>query len=278
MVADLAWVKRDDGFVLLLATDKGLYELPNKPAATPVQLPVFDGDAKFGFFSIAATRIGGAVTVALAAQAQNGIWISNQAGLGRSFERWWDPPNPDPISVLRVQREGSRAFLWAGYAASGDDRGKGTSRIEISGASKAQSSQNWSSFGEWSGQGVRELAFSGASVFAASLSSGVVRLDLRAATPAWQPLSLGKGLPERSQAQRIDGQVQKLFELVTTVAASNGIVLAGGARGVFKSGDGGESYVQASGTAFKDVVPLPPMWLFCSAEHEIRVGEDGRNL
>lgn len=277
-IADLAWVKRDDGFSVLLATDKGLYELANKPGATPVQLPVFDGDAQFGFFSIAVTRVGGSVVVALAAQAQKGIWLSNQAGLGRSFEQWWSPPNADSISVLRVQRDGSRAFLWAGYGASGDDAGNGASRIEIIGAPKAQSSQNWDAFPGWSGQGVRELAFSDTTVFAASLSRGVVRLNFRAAAPAWQPLSLGKGLPERSQAQTGTDPIQKLFELVTTVAASNGVVLAGGASGVFKSSDGGETYAPASGTSFTDVVPLPPMWLFCSGQHDIRVAEDQRNL
>ena len=154
-----------------------------------MQLSVFDGDAQFGFFSIAVTRVGGNVSVALAAQAQKGIWLSNQAGLGRTFELWWSPPNADAISVLRVQRSGARAFLWAGFGASGDDTGKGAARIEIIGASKAQSAQSWDSFDGWSGQGVRELAFNDTTVFAASLSRGVVRLDLRNSSPTWRPLS-----------------------------------------------------------------------------------------
>ncbi|HEY1656491.1 MAG TPA: baseplate J/gp47 family protein [Candidatus Tumulicola sp.] len=275
-VADLVLVRRDDGFVVLLATDKGLYELALKPGATPVQIPVFDGDAKFGFFSIGVTRVGGTVVVALAAQAQKGIWLSNQAGLGRSFEPWWNPPNADAISVLRVQRDGTRAFLWAGFGASGDETGKGAARIEIIGAPKNASSQNWDSFDGWSGQGVRELAFSDTTVFAASLSRGVVRLNFRAATPTWTPLSLGAGLPERSQAPTGDAPIQKLFELVTTIAASNDVVFTGGAGGVFKSVDSGDTYVPASATGFKDVVPLPPMWLFCSGPHEIQVTEDQR--
>jgi hypothetical protein len=123
------------------------------------------------------------------------------------------------------------------------------------------------------GQGVRELAFSETTVFAASLSRGVVRLNFKAQAPAWQPLSLGAGLPESQQ-----GGDQKLFELVRTVASSNGVVLAGGAKGVRKSVDGGDSYTLASGTRFKDVVPLPPMWLFCSAAHDIRVTEAVQNL
>ena len=276
-VADLALVRREDGFVVLLATDKGLYELSIKAGATPVQLSVFDGDAQFGFFSIAVTRVGGNVSVALAAQAQKGIWLSNQAGLGRTFELWWSPPNADAISVLRVQRSGARAFLWAGFGASGDDTGKGAARIEIIGASKAQSAQSWDSFDGWSGQGVRELAFNDTTVFAASLSRGVVRLDLRNSSPTWRPLSLGAGLPERSQAPSGDAPIQKLFELVTTVAASDDVVFAGGASGVFKSADTGETYVPASATSFNDVVPLPPMWLFCSGTHEIIVSEDRRS-
>jgi hypothetical protein len=271
-VSDLAWAKRDDGFFVLLATDKGLYELANKGGATPVQVPVFDGDARFGFFSIAASRVAGNVTVALAAQAGKGIWVSNQAGLGRSFEQWWTPPNADLVSVLRVQRDGARSFLWAGFGATGDDAGKGASRIELNGAPKAQSAQNWDSFDGWAGQGVRELAFSNTTIFAASLSRGVVRLNFRASTPLWQPLPLGRGLKER--AQSTGSQVQQLFELVSTVAASDGVVLAGGEYGVYKSTDGGDTYAFASATTFDDVVPLPPMWLFCSGQHDIRVTED----
>lgn len=276
-VADLAWARRDDGFTLLLATDKGLYELPNAAGAQPVQVPVFDGDAQFGFFSIAVTRVSSRVVVAVAAQAQKGIWVSSQAGVGRTFERWYDPPNADSVSVLRVQRDGPRAFLWAGFGATGDDAGKGASRIEISGASRQQSTQTWDSFDGWSGQGVRELAFANGMVFAASFSRGVVRLNTTTPAPRWQPLALGRGLPERTQ--QVEGaQTQKLFELVTTVAANDRIVLAGGMGGVFCSSDGGETYASASSPDFTDRVPLPPMWLFCSGQHEINVSEDRRDL
>jgi hypothetical protein len=268
-VADLAWTRRDDGSALLLATDKGLYEVSLKAGGAPVQVPVFEGDSEFGFFSIASTRVGGRPVVAVAAQAKKGIYISNQGGLGSTFEQWWDPPNPD-VSVLRVQRAGTRAFLWAGYSAVGTDIGTGASRIEIAGNAKNASANAWDSFDNWSGQGVRELAFSATTVYAASFSRGVLRLNPTSDKPAWQPMALGHGLPERPQVQ--DG-----FEVVLTVAAAPAkTVLAGGAKGVFKSDDDGDTYAPASGTSFNDVVALPPMWLFCSGPHDITVTEDRR--
>ena len=169
-----------------------------------------------------------------------------------------------------MQRAGTRAFLWAGYSAVGTDIGTGASRIEIAGNAKNASANTWDSFDNWSGQGVRELAFSDTTVYAASFSRGVLRLNPTSDKPAWQPMALGHGLPERPQVQ--DG-----FELVLTVAAAPAkTVLAGGAKGVFKSDDDGDTYAPASGTSFNDVVALPPMWLFCSGPHDITVTEDRR--
>jgi hypothetical protein len=269
-VADVAWIQRSGGPVLQLATDKGLYEVGLREGSAPVQVPVFDGDSQFGFFSITATVVNGRPVVVVAAQARKGIYISNQGGLGRTFEQWYDPPVPD-VSVVRIQRSGARAFLWAGYSAVGTDVGNGASRIEISGAPKNASATTWDSFDNWSGQGVRELAFSSTTVFAASYSRGVVRLNPNTDKPAWLPTALGHGLPERQK-------ITEGFELIATVAATSaGAVLAGGAKGVFKSDDGGDTYAPASATSFRDVVALPPMWLFCSAPHEVDVTEDKRS-
>lgn len=269
-VADVSWIQRGDGPALQLATDKGLYEVALRSAGAPVQVPVFDGDSEFGFFSIASTVVGGRSVVALAAQAKKGIYVSNQGGLGGTFEQWYDPPVAD-VSVVRFQRTGTRAFLWTGYSAVGTDVGSGASRIEIGGNAKAASASTWDSFDNWSGQGVRELAFSTSTVYAASYSRGVVRLNPNSDKPAWLPMALGHGLPERQQ-------ISEGFQLVATVAAASAkTVLAGGAQGVFRSDDDGETYVPASATSFSDAVALPPMWLFCSAPHEIDVTEDMRS-
>jgi hypothetical protein len=276
-VADLGWVRRSDGFTVLLATNKGLYEIANRPDAKPIQASVFDGDSQFGFFSITATSIGDKVVVAVAAQAKRGLWLSSQAGVGRSFERWPDPPNPDTVSVVRVQRDGTRAFLWAGYGSTGDDPGKGASRIEITGASRAQSTQNWDSFDGWASQSVRELSFAKSIVYAASFSGGVVKLDLGSPTPIWQRTLLGAGLPELAKAAA-GGAAQKFFQPVNTVAASDRIVLAGCATGVFSSADACASYEPASASEFSDMVALPPMWLFASRPHELSVSEDKRGM
>ncbi|MBO0781748.1 MAG: hypothetical protein J2P37_23260, partial [Ktedonobacteraceae bacterium] len=53
------------------------------------------------------------------------------------------------------------------------------------------------------------------------------------------------------------------------------LVLVGGARGVFRSVDSGETYTSSSSREFADKVTLPATWLFVSGKHDISVvGED----
>ncbi|MFJ6953413.1 hypothetical protein [Micromonospora aurantiaca (nom. illeg.)] len=46
--------------------------------------------------------------------------------------------------------------------------------------------------------------------------------------------------------------------------------MAGGERGVFRSGDG-EDWTASANQATADVVTVPGTWLLCSGEHDIEV-------
>jgi hypothetical protein len=49
-------------------------------------------------------------------------------------------------------------------------------------------------------------------------------------------------------------------------------------EGVFRSGDGGSTFLPASSKEFMDKVTLPPTWLFCLGEHDLQVvSEDEAN-
>ena len=47
--------------------------------------------------------------------------------------------------------------------------------------------------------------------------------------------------------------------------------MVGGAKGVFRSEDGGVTYTSSSSKEFSDKVTLPATWLFVSGEHDISV-------
>jgi hypothetical protein len=58
---------------------------------------------------------------------------------------------------------------------------------------------------------------------------------------------------------------------VESLAATPTVVMVGGAEGVYRSRDGGQTYYDCSGRTFTEAVTLPETWLFCSGEHEVQV-------
>jgi hypothetical protein len=263
-VVNLAWILRQGVPVLLMASDVGLYELALLPEATPVQVLVDPGDPDLGFYAVASsTSVRGETSVAVAAQATGGVFLSSQGAGAGSFRRVQGLEGED-VRVLEVQEQGVRSFLWAGVAVgSPSEAGKGAFRLELRGA--ADSPEGWRAFGKgWKGGTCWGLAFAGSQVFAASHQAGVLRLDSAAADPAWVAPEIGCGLPPRDTGRlhpvrAVDGAPEKA------------LLMAGGPVGVCLSRDGGVRFERVSGRELPDKVTLPETWLFCSGEHEIAV-------
>jgi len=263
-VADLAWVLRQGVPVLLMASDVGLYELALLPAATPVQVLVDPADSDLGFYAVASsTSVRGETSVAIAAQATGGVFLSSQGAAPGSFRRIKGLEGED-VRVLEVQEQGVRSFLWAGVAVgSPSETGKGTFRWELRGTADAP--EGWRPFGKgWKGGTCWGLAFLGSQVFAASHQAGVLRLDPAATDPAWQAPEIGCGLPLRDA-----GRLQPVRAVAA--APEGGLLMTGGPVGVCLSREGGAHYESASSRELTEKVTLPETWLFCSGEHEIVV-------
>jgi hypothetical protein len=262
-VNDVAWSMQGEDPTLLLASDVGLYEIGLDQGATFVQILVTPQQTR-GFYSVAvAVDALGARNVAVAAQAGGGVWLSSEGGAPQTF-RDTKTLSREDIRVLAIQREGPRAFLWGGAAAAGsDDPGKGAWRWELRGGEDP--AEGWVPFGKgWQAGSCWGLAFQDGTVYAATHHGGVARLDGRRADSAWTTPSVNSGLPLRDPARF-------LFEQLDTVAAgSGGLVLAGGAKGVFASTDG-EHYSSFSQTDFTESVALPSTWLFVSGPHQVSV-------
>jgi hypothetical protein len=265
-VQDLAWVQRASVPVLLLATDAGLYELSMQPGSSPVQVLVDPGDQRRGFYAVtAATDVRGGISVAVAAQANGGVYLSSDGGRPNSFRRIG--LQGEDIRELAVQYSGPRAFLWAGaYTSGGDDPGHGAFRWELRGSEDPP--EGWRAFNTgWNGGSCRSLAFLGSRVMAGTHRAGVVSLDPAAQAPAWQASDVRCGLPLRDQGR---------FFPVSVVAthAEDGVVFAGGSEGVYRSTNNGTSYAPSSSEESIEKVTLPPTWLFVSGEHDIIVVDE----
>lgn len=264
-VQDLAWIDRDGAGALLLATDTGLYEVSLLPGAVPLQILVDPADADRGFYAVRAfVSERGAPGVAVAAQAGFGVYLSTAAGRPGTFAHV-GLANVDN-RVLAVQYDGPATLLWCGAGEPDPKKpGQGCHRTRL-----FESDVKWQAMqAGWIGGTCRDLAFSGTLAVAATQSGGVVRLDTLAAQPQWQPVVVNCGLPLRDRTRFVP--VDAIAATAPSGAgAADRLVLAGGERGVYRSGDAVD-WAASANQATADVVTVPGTWLLCSGEHDIEV-------
>jgi hypothetical protein len=262
-IEDAAWTLRDGVPVLFLATHVGLYEVVMSETRNAIQILVDAEKPNRGFNAMAVlTDVRGSVSVALASQESDGVYLSSDGGRPGTF-RNIGLKGVD-IATLAVQHDGPRMFLWAGIAETASE-GQGAARIELVGADLSADSWNRHSEG-WRGGSCSRLAFDRMNVYAASYQSGVLSLDSSASPPKWQAPPIDCGLPQRG--------TDRIFQSVTSVAASNtdGMILCGGAAGIFRSVDSGKRFQNISSPVMREVT-IPDTWLFCSGAHQVEVLE-----
>ncbi|MFG2052797.1 putative baseplate assembly protein [Micromonospora sp. NPDC048930] len=259
-VQDLAWIDRDGAGALLLATDTGLFEVSLLPGAVPLQILVDPADADRGFYAVRAfVSERGAPGVAVAAQAGYGVYLSTAAGRPGTFAHV-GLANVDN-RVLAVQYDGPATLLWSGAGEPDPKKpGQGCHRTRL-----FESDVKWQAVqAGWIGGTCRDLAFSGTLAVAATQSGGVVRLDTLATQPQWQPVMVNCGLPLRDRTRFVP------VDAIAAIPGPDRLILAGGERGVYRSGDAVD-WAASANQATADVVTVPGTWLLCSGEHDIEV-------
>jgi hypothetical protein len=259
-ITDLAWTSRAADAELLVATDAGLYEIALLPDAVPVQVLVDQADADLGFYDVEAfTDERGEWSVAVAAQAERGVYLSTEAGRAGSFRSVG--LTGEDTRTLTVQADASGTWLWAGIGeADPNVPGRGTFRARLFEADVRWEPQQTG----WIGGTCWDIAFVGRRAFAATQNGGVLRLDLDAAERAWQPLEVNAGLALRDRRR---------FEPVSALASlpTGSVLMEGGPRGVHRSDAEGLLWRSCAHREADELVTVPETWLICSAEHEIEV-------
>ncbi|SCG52069.1 putative baseplate assembly protein [Micromonospora echinaurantiaca] len=259
-ITDLAWIDRDGAGALLVATDTGLYEVSLLPGAVPLQILVDPADADRGFYAVRAfVSERGAPGVAVAAQAGFGVYLSTAAGRPGTFGHV-GLANVDN-RVLAVQYDGPATLLWSGTGEPDPKKpGQGCYRTRL-----FESDVQWQPVQTgWIGGTCRDLAFAGPLAVAATQSGGVVRLDTLAAQPQWAPVMVNCGLPLRDRTRFLP------VDAIAATAGPDRLILAGGERGVYRSGNAVD-WAASANQATADVVTVPDTWLLCSGEHDIEV-------
>lgn len=256
--------------LFLIATAKGLYGLQAAQAPAPVAVAKeIDGD---GCYAVAFWKSrSGTSNVYVAARGRRGIFRSSRAGASGSFT----PAGLDEVDVreLSIEERDGRCFLWAPAGSEAGEPGKGAFRLELRGTGEPDAG-GWTAITDgWQGGSCEGLAFGGRYVFAGSNRSGILTLDHSQDPPRWQEGGIDSGLPHRSR-DRLFEPVVALAMRPGTQAQAAGVLLAVGPAGVYRSfGEG--RFENASQTVFADRAPLPPGWLYCSGEHQIKLTIEG---
>ncbi|MGH3520317.1 MAG: putative baseplate assembly protein [Haloechinothrix sp.] len=265
-ISDLAWIDRDPTGALLLAGDKGLYEIPLLPDSLPNQIVVDPADPDRALYAVEAfISPQGTWAVAAASQAQLGIYLSVQGGRRETFGNI-GPRGNDAVDTrcLAVQLDGPSTVLWAGVGEVGPAKsGTGCLRARM-----FEADVRWERLStRWTGGTCWDVAFAGRRVLAATQSAGVLAMDSGSAQPSWSAPDVNCGLPLRDRAR---------FDAVGTVGAAPAVgdtaptVMAGGPRGVYRSPDAAR-WAPTANRETTDAVTIPDTWLLCSGEHEIEV-------
>ncbi len=277
LVRDVAWSDRNGTPVLFHATDKGLYEYV-LGAASPLLVEVEPARPDQGFTSLVVYRdVRGIEYLAVATNDGSGVYVSRQAGQTRSFA---NAGLSEIVIRLAVQTDGVRSFLWAGFA----HPANGAARYELD---RDVPEEGWVPFSDgWGDAGsCLALAFTrDGLVLAGSHSRGVLWLAPKVGA-AWRQPGLDCGLPLRGE--RVDGETRLLVPVETlAVDASTARpeldrIVVGTQRGVHRAPAPDRPYEDVTdhehlAPPLREVVTLPPTWLFCSGRHDVIVeSEDG---
>jgi hypothetical protein len=260
-----AWITRDGTPILMLATNRGLYELAIRDGAALAQVSVRAGDQDNGFHSVVACfDLRGNVQVAVAARNKGGVFLSTRGGIGSSFSNIGMAG--EDVQVLAIQEAGMRQFLWAGLAAPAiHDPGKGCQRWEL--LTTGAPPDGWKTFSQgWIGGSCTALAFAGDEIYGSTYEAGVLRLPSLNDDAAWQAPPVNCGLPRGSTKEQLIERIRGL-----AVESQGRVLIAGGDAGLYRSDNKGQAYQCCSNRVFTDDVTVPPSWLFSSGEHSIEV-------
>ncbi len=264
-VSDAAWLQRSGRLSLLLAADRGLFELPIAEGADPVPILVDSQSPRLGFYRIAVIADGRAPpAIAVAARDERGVFLSTRAGDPGTFHDIGLAN--ELVRVLAVEESGTNRYLWAGVAAPGTDPGKGCYRWRVT--ADATTPGGWEDFGDsWAEHRAGSclgLAFLEGMALAATRNRGVLRLNTEARQRGWEAPDVNCGLPLRDI-----GRLQPAEAIAASPRGEH--LLVGGPVGVYQSTDRGVSYRSCSAREFENEVLLPPNWYFCSEQHAIEV-------
>jgi hypothetical protein len=265
-IDDMAWIDRDGLPSLLWATDNGLYEHTLAEGAVPQKILVSPDEQDLGFYAVTVSISGVSGTYVAVAARQRGVFLSAQEGKAGSFSNIG--LEKELVPVLAVQQSGPHRYLWAGLGAPGTDKGKGAARWLLT----EDNPEGWVSYRDgWEAGGCRSLAFIGSKVHAASLRLGVLALDTGEKQPRWRASDINCGLPAAEV-----GRLQPV-EVVASNAAGAWLLAAPLNRGVYRSSDGGASFIPCSSRKFTEEVTVPDNWILCSGQHDIKVEREGES-
>ncbi len=265
-INDIAWLEKNTGPYLLIATHDALYEYTIRAGSVPIKILVDQQNHDLRIDAISTRQEGndGGIVAVFSSKENGQVYVSRNGGTDKSFQKFSNNPwSPGEVSSLVIQKRGPHHYLWVLLKKMPNQTGNACYRRHIS--LSGEDHEGWVKLLKgWKAGNCHSLAFYESLVFAASEDHGIVFMDLDRKVPEWNILT---------QNGKLDLEAtSKLGEPELVVAnQNNGLLMVAGKKGVFLSKDKAKNFKNCSRSFFNDEITIPENWLFCSAEHDIEV-------
>ncbi len=265
-INDIAWLEKNSGPNLLIATNDALYQYAIISGTVPIKILVDldNHNLKIDRISIIQEGNDGGLVTVYSSKERGQVYLSNNGAAENSFKKFKTTPwSPGEVSSIIMQKRGPHHYLWVLLNKMPNQTGNACYRRHVS--LTGEDHEGWIKLSEgWEAGNCYSLAFSDSLVFSASENHGILVMDMDKKIPEWIKVTRDNKLDLEA--------VSRLGEPKQIVAdQKNNLIMVAGEKGVFFSKDKAKTFENCSKSYYSDEITLPKNWLFCSSEHEIEV-------
>ena len=265
-INDIAWLEKNSGPNLLIATDDALYEYAIMTDTVPIKILVDHNNHNLRIDGISIIQEGydGGLVAVFSSKENGQVYLSNNGAAENSFKKFVDIPwSPGEVSSIVMQKRGPHHYLWVLLNKMPNQTGNACYRRHVS--LTGEDHEGWIKLSEgWAAGNCYSLAFSDSLVFSASEKHGILVMDMDKKNLKWTKLTRD-GKLDMEAISRLGEPKQVVCNPETN------LIMVAGKKGVFLSKDQAKTFENCSRSYYSDEITLPKNWLFCSSEHEITV-------
>ncbi len=272
-INDIAWIEKNTGPVLLIATDDALYEYTIGTESVPIKILVDAKKPELKINAIVTSQDGhdGGMVAVFSSKENGQVYFSSNGAADNQFKKLKDPPwESGEVANIAIQKRDAHHYLWALLKKMPNRSGNACYRRHLS--VSGEDHEGWVKLSDgWKAGSCFSVTFYGSNVYAASEEQGILKMDVNAIKPVWEKREIDGKLDLES--------ISKLGEPESIVASPvTGKLMTSGKKGIFLRDEKSTSFKNCSSHLYSETITIPKNWLFCSEQHAIEIEVDNESI